>query len=160
MRVGIVSDTHYPERARGLEEVRRELSRFGPELILHAGDLTSSRAVDELEAIAPLEAVEGNMDPASLKLPVRRVLEIEGKKILLHHGRGIYPRGNADQLAYLARENQAIAVVTGHTHRPMYTEVGEVEIINPGSPTVPRMSPRTLMVGEVGEKTDVNIVKL
>ena len=48
MLIGLISDTHIPDRARELP--KNVISAFqNVDLILHAGDLTSMEVIDELE---------------------------------------------------------------------------------------------------------------
>ena len=56
MKIGVISDTH------GL--VRPEVYKAfeGVDLILHAGDIGTMDVIIELEAIAPVKAVAGNVD--------------------------------------------------------------------------------------------------
>ena len=56
MRVGVVSDTH------GLFD--RALLRHlaGVERILHAGDIGCASVIEQLDVIAPVTAVSGNVD--------------------------------------------------------------------------------------------------
>ena len=50
MLIGLISDTHIPDRARELP--KNVISSFeNVDLILHAGDLTSTKVIDELEKI-------------------------------------------------------------------------------------------------------------
>ena len=64
MLIGLISDTHIPDRAKVLPQ--KVIEAFNDvELILHAGDLTSPRVIEELEDIAPVMAVQGNMDRAN-----------------------------------------------------------------------------------------------
>ena len=115
MLIGLISDTHIPDRARVLPQ--KVLETFSDvELILHAGDLTSPKAIDELEEIAPVMAVQGNMDRANgVDLPKAKVIEAEGLKIGLIHGE-VYPRADSDQLLYLAKELDVDILVSGHSH--------------------------------------------
>jgi len=56
MLIGLISDTHIPDRARELPE--KVIEAFeNVELIIHAGDLTSPKVIEELENIAPVMAV-------------------------------------------------------------------------------------------------------
>jgi len=145
----IISDTHYPDRTKDVGNLLDIIERLSPERIIHAGDVTSRELLLRLESIAPAVAVQGNMDDAyGLVLPKQISLEIEGKKVLVHHGRGIYPRGDKAKLAYLAKQNNARIIITGHTHSPYIGEMGGVLILNPGSPTVPRFSRPTIMVAD------------
>lgn len=77
MRIGVISDTHVPVRARVLPGAVFEVLA-GVDLILHAGDLVTLDVLDELAAIAPVMAVHGNVDrpevierlPAALRVEV------------------------------------------------------------------------------------------
>ena len=101
MLIGLISDTHIPDRARELP--KNVISSFeNVDLILHAGDLTSTKVIDELEKIAPTIAIQGNMDRAAgIMLPNAKVIEAEGLKIGIAHGE-VYPRADTQQLLYLA----------------------------------------------------------
>ena len=103
MLIGLISDTHIPDRARILPQ--KVLDAFSNvDLIIHAGDLTSPKVLDELEEIAPVMAVQGNMDRANgIDLPKAKVIEAEDLKIGVIHGE-VYPRADSDQLLYLAKE--------------------------------------------------------
>jgi len=62
MLVAIVSDTHLPRGGRRLPGACLEPLREA-ELILHAGDFVSARALAELETLGPaVAAVHGNVD--------------------------------------------------------------------------------------------------
>jgi len=103
----------------------------------------------ELEALAPVEAVYGNMDEPALRaeLPERRVVEVEGARIGLLHIPG----------ARAGREERLVsgfpgcdAVVYGHTHIPQVEQHRGVWILNPGSPTERRRAPsHSMLVVEV-----------
>jgi uncharacterized protein len=99
----------------------------------------------ELEALAPVEAVVGNMDEPALRaaLPERRVVEVEGARIGLVHIAG----------ARAGREERLVswfpgcaAVVYGHTHIPQVDQHRGAWILNPGSPTERRRAPRHAML--------------
>jgi putative phosphoesterase len=131
------------------------------DLILHAGDLTSLEVIEELEEIAPVMAVQGNMDRVGgIKLPKAKIVEAEGLKIGIVHGE-VYPRGDTQQLVYLAKELGADILVSGHSHQPKIEQTDGVLLINPGSPIVPRLADRTVMLLEINNKeVDVEIVKI
>jgi putative phosphoesterase len=131
------------------------------DLILHGGDLVAASVLRELEAIAPVEGVFGNMDEPALKelLPERSVVEVEGARIGMVHIAG--PR--------VGREERLVswfpgcdAVVYGHTHLPQLERHRDVWILNPGSPTERRRAPqRSMLVVEIaGEDLDPHIVAL
>lgn len=160
MLIGLISDTHIPDRARAIPE--KVLTSFKDvDLIIHAGDLTTTRVIDELEEIAPVIAIQGNMDRiAGLKLPNAKIIEAEGVKIGVAHGE-VYPRGDTQQLLYLARQLDVNILVSGHSHQPKIEQVEDVLLLNPGSPIVPRLADRTVMLLEINDKNvDVEIIKI
>ena len=160
MLIGLISDTHIPDRARILPQ--KVLEAFNDvELILHAGDLTSPKVIDELEKIAPVMAVQGNMDRANgIELPKAKIIEVEGLKIGIIHGE-VYPRADSDQLLYLAKELNVDILVSGHSHQPKIEQKEGILLLNPGSPIVPRLADRTVMLLEIKNKeVDVEIIKI
>ncbi len=59
--VGLISDTHVPVRARAIP--KKVFAVFqNADFIVHAGDLVELAVIDELEQLAPVLAVHGNMD--------------------------------------------------------------------------------------------------
>ena len=131
------------------------------DLILHAGDLTSPKVIDELEEIAPVMAVQGNMDRANgINLPKAKVIEAEDLRIGLVHGE-VYPRADSQQLLYLARELNVDILVSGHSHQPKIEQSEGILLLNPGSPIVPRLADRTVMLLEINNReVDVELVKV
>ena len=160
MLIGVISDTHIPERASKIPEIVFEIFK-GVDMILHAGDLVSLDVLEELEQIAPTKCSQGNMDRAyGVKLPKNIFLEIEGLKIGLDHGE-VYPRGDTQQLKYIAMEMEVEVLISGHTHWSFIKEVGDVLLLNPGSPTVPRLSDPSVMLLEINnKKIEAQIVKI
>ena len=160
MLIGLISDTHIPDRAKKIPE--NVYSAFkNVDLILHAGDLTSLNVIEELENIAPVIAIQGNMDRVNgINLPTAKVLEAEGLRIGIVHGE-VYPRADTQQLLYLARELNVDILVSGHSHQPKIEQTEGILLLNPGSPIVPRLADRTVMLLEINNKeVDVEIVKI
>lgn len=160
MLIGLISDTHIPDRARIIPQ--NVLDTFNNvDLIIHAGDLTSLKVIEELEKIAPVMAVQGNMDRVNgIDLPKAKVIEAEGLKIGVAHGE-VYPRADTMQLLYLAKELDVDILITGHSHQPKIEQIENVLLLNPGSPIVPRLSDRTVMILEIKDKNvDVEVVKV
>jgi uncharacterized protein len=104
------------------------------ELILHTGDFTAPSVLAELEALAPVAAVHGNVDEWPLReaLPERRVVEAGDLRIGLVHDPG--PRtGRYERLRDWFPACDVIAY--GHTHAPELVPASGAWIMNPGSPT-------------------------
>ena len=121
------------------------------ELIVHAGDFVALSVLEELRALAPVEAVYGNMDEPALResLPRERVVEVAGARIGVVHIPGP-AAGRETRLS--VRFPGCDAVVYGHTHIPQVARVGSggVWILNPGSPTERRRGPvHSMLVLEV-----------
>ena len=149
MLIGLISDTHIPDRRVNIPQ--KVLETFeGVDLIIHAGDITSSSVIEELEEIAPVVAVEGNMDRVhgDIELPVSKIIEVEGHKIGVIHGE-VYPRGDTQQLYYHALQLGVNILVSGHSHVAQLEKIKDVLLINPGSPTNPRLSDPSVALMEI-----------
>jgi putative phosphoesterase len=113
--------------------------------------------LEELEELAPVAAVHGNMDEPALReaLPGSLVVEAEGLRIgLVHDASGV--AGRHARLADAFPGCDAIAY--GHTHIPEVARIGETWILNPGSPTERRRAPEhTMIVLEGGEPQLVSL---
>ena len=151
-RVAVIADTHLPRGGRELSrECLQALARA--DLILHAGDVTGAEVLDRLRRLAPLEAVQGNMDDLQLRrsLPLQLSVEVERVKIGMVHVPGPAD-GRAARL--VAAFPGCDAIVYGHTHLPELTRHGDTWVVNPGSPTERRRAPhRSLVVLEIDAHT-------
>jgi uncharacterized protein len=133
IEVVVLSDSHL---SAGLEAVGDQVLRAvtKADVVLHAGDVTSRQALEELGAMVETYAVLGNNDHDLVGiLQETRVLELGGVRIALVHDSGA-TRGRARRL--YRRFPNADLVVFGHSHVPV-DEVGEQNqiLFNPGSPT-------------------------
>lgn len=139
--VVVLSDTHVPERSRTLPE---HLVPFLKEAssILHAGDLTEWWVLEELSRFAPVYAVCGNMDAKEVcsRLPAKRIVELEGVRIGLLHGRGSPEEAERMALTSFAGEDVQV-IIYGHSHRPLLSWRKDFLLMNPGSPTDRVFSP-------------------
>ncbi|MFQ5681291.1 MAG: metallophosphoesterase family protein [Candidatus Omnitrophota bacterium] len=134
MTIGVISDTHIPERADSIPGGVLKAFR-GVDLIIHAGDLTSFSVVEDLGRIAEVRAVQGNMDPAQIAsvLPAKRIVKAEEVSIGVIHGGG-HPDNIVD---FVSRQfgKDVDVIVFGHSHRPFNERKNGVLFFNPGSPT-------------------------
>jgi len=134
--IGLISDTHIPSRAKALpREVFKSFENV--DFIIHAGDLVELSVIDELEQIAPVLAVRGNMDVPDTHdfLPSLNSLKIFDRKIGVIHDPDTM--SGMDKMRELTRENGFDVLVYGHTHNANIKWEGKVLYINPGSPTSP-----------------------
>lgn len=121
--IGLISDTH------GL--VRPEVfgALNGVELILHAGDVGEG-VLEELAAIAPVEAVRGNtdlVDDPRLAQSIERA--IGGVRIHVSHGHEL---GGPTPERLLAKYD-ADVIVYGHTHQQKVVVLNNRLVVNPGA---------------------------
>jgi uncharacterized protein len=137
-RIGLVSDTH------GFFDDRLRLLFSGVEQILHAGDVGSELILSQLAEIAPTTAVLGNCD-VDLALPVTKVVELAGLKVLLQHV--VHIGQHSVELNHKIKCCEARIVVCGHSHRPLAHENNGVLFANPGYAGKPRFHmPRSVAI--------------
>ena len=159
MKVGVISDTHIPAIALSLPPVVFEIFK-GVDLILHAGDIVELSVLDELSAIAHVEAVAGNMDGSEvhLKLPSKKIIPIGGYSVGLIHG-----KYRIDvQREMIMKEFSAVdLIVYGHSHTPFWGKVGDVYFLNPGSPTDKRHAPyNSVALLHIGDELKAEIIRI
>jgi putative phosphoesterase len=137
-RIGVLSDTHIPQFKRLPEAIWEHFALV--ELIIHAGDLSLLRVIDELETVAPVIAVQGNVEREEvvLKLPIKREVVVGQCRIGVVH-----ILGDAAHNARNARREfpEARVVAFGHSHNPYNQEHDGQLLFNPGSATDRRRQP-------------------
>ena len=102
MKIGIISDTHNLLRPEVINALQ------GCDCILHGGDISSQKVLDQLEEIAPVKAVRGNNDKEWAEhLPVFLDFELAGLRIYMAHKKKDLPR---DLTTY-------DLVIYGHSHQ-------------------------------------------
>ena len=160
MLIGVISDTHVPDRDYKIPEPVFKTFK-DVDLIIHAGDLTSQEVLDQLKKIAPVTAIHGNIDRASgLNLPKTEIITVNDLKIGVAHGE-VYPRGDEQQLYYLALELGVDILITGHSHQSFIKKIKDILLLNPGSPTVPILADPTVMLLEIkNEEVNVEVVTI
>jgi putative phosphoesterase len=119
--LGVISDTHGLLRPEAVEALR------GVDRILHGGDVGAPEILKELETIAPVTAVRGNVDGGSWarKLPLSEVIEVDGISIYMLH--------ILEKLDLKPEAAGLRAVVYGHSHVPKIEEKNGVLYLNTGS---------------------------
>lgn len=127
MRIGVISDTH------GLFD--RAITRHfaGVDHILHAGDIGRGDVLAQLQQIAPVTAVSGNVDGFEASgVPVEQVIELSGRRIAITHRLYAGGRLTKEGMNLLARIRPVVCVY-GHTHQPRAEWPDGVLFFNPGS---------------------------
>ena len=134
--IGLVSDTHIPNRAVNVPQRVFEIFK-NVDFIIHAGDLVELGVIDELEQAAPVLAVHGNMDTPETcnALPVLNSLKIFDWKIGVMHDPNILH--GTEEMEQLTRQYGFNVFVYGHTHSSRIKWEEKNLYINPGSPTDP-----------------------
>jgi hypothetical protein len=126
-RIGIISDTH------GWLDPAIAGHFRGVTLILHAGDIGSIAVLEELQRVAPVAAVQGNIDGGPLSdLPRIRTEIVAGWRIALLHAAGSPSRPTA-AAGEIFRVGAAQVLVCGHSHIPAAGRVRGLYWINPGA---------------------------
>ncbi|HEV7673929.1 MAG TPA: metallophosphoesterase family protein [Candidatus Angelobacter sp.] len=150
MKIGIISDTHGLLRPEAVELLR------GSEHIIHAGDIGAPEIIPELEKIAPVTAIRGNIDTQAW---ARRFAETEVVELaelffyVIHDAKALDLNPKAAGFA---------AVISGHSHKPKHEIKDGVLYFNPGS-AGPRRFKLPISVGRLeilGGKVSVEILEI
>jgi putative phosphoesterase len=131
MIIGILSDTH------SLNIPRQVIERFKTvDLIIHAGDICDEATLKRLKALAPLRAVQGNLEEGELKkeLPLKDIIVCDNFTIGVTHGHmGTNREALKNAMAYF-KDDKIDVVIFGHSHQAFKEQIGPVLYFNPGSP--------------------------
>ena len=144
MIVGVISDTHGLLRPEALEALQ------GCEHIVHAGDIGAPEIIPQLEKIAPVTAIRGNVDHDSWTRKFREteLVELAGAAIYILH--------DLNALDLDPRAAGCAAVISGHSHQPKQEMKNGVLYFNPGS-AGPRRFRLPITLGKL-EITDGRII--
>jgi putative phosphoesterase len=118
--IGVISDTHGLLRPEAIDALR------GVRKIIHAGDVGTPEVLRELEKLAPVVAVRGNVDGAwASHIPLTQVIEVDDVSIYVLHV--------LQELDLKPEAAGFSAVVYGHSHQPKVEQKNGVLYFNPGS---------------------------
>ncbi len=141
--IGLLSDTHVPQRTDNLPEVvLDDFKKRNVDYVFHMGDFTSFKVYEKLIDTFGKEkviAVRGNMDfDSNLKqiLPEKLEFNIYNFKVLMLHGMGgpnIIIKRLIKKLDLLNSDYDI--VIFGHTHRPVNEKQDGILFFNPGTTT-------------------------
>lgn len=149
--LAVISDTHVGDRMHDMPtELLEHLTELNPDVILHAGDVSFRRILDQLAEIAPVHAVQGNRDwMMGHQLPNSLQFTFNGMHLTLSHGHINILQYLLDFLVYFFKgytlthtryqENlgrlfpKADIIIYGHTHYQMDEIMGGQHFFNPGA---------------------------
>lgn len=136
MKIGVISDTHYTAKSPGMPKAVLEGLK-GVDMIIHAGDLTSLKVLEELRKICPnVKSVYGNMDPPEVRVALaeKEIIQADNLRLGVYHG-----YGGADSLIDVLdeffKDDKPDIIIFGHSHTAFSRKIGGVLYFNPGSPT-------------------------
>jgi uncharacterized protein len=156
LRIGVLSDTH-----GYLDDAVLELFA-GVAHIIHAGDVMDSAVIAQLETIAPVTAVAGNLDKTEVvgDLPREATLQVDGVRIVIgHKPKRLLKRLRQGKL----HADQFDLIVWGHEHVPSVAWVDGVLHLNPGTASSPEEEddgPTVAVVERTGEGLSVRFYPL
>ncbi len=118
---GVISDTHGLLRESALNALQ------GCSRIIHAGDIGDREILAQLEQIAPVTAIRGNVDTSAWaqSLPETAVFQEEQRALYLIH--------DVHDLDLDLNVAALDGVISGHSHRPLLEEREGLLYLNPGS---------------------------
>lgn len=161
MKIGVISDTHIPDRSEHIPAVVLEAFKH-VDMVLHAGDLVNLNAIKELESVCPkVFAVVGNMDNKEIvkKYPLKQVIEVSAFKLGLMHGYGP-PQNLINVLKDAFKNDNCDIIIFGHSHKPMNENLEGVLFFNPGSATDICADCNSYGLIEINAKIEAKIIKI
>ena len=160
MKIGVIADTH----VRELNDLPRKLveALMSVDMIVHAGDYTHKRLLDELKTLGAFKGVYGNTDPKEIRieLPAVNLFKVEGFKIgVTHPAEGGSPVRMEERIR--KKFNEIDIIIYGHSHKPRNVTVNDVLYFNPGSPTDSSRVPfKSFGILKIGKRIEAQIFKL
>lgn len=110
-KIGLLSDTHGFLHS-GIKEFFEKVDE-----IWHAGDIGDMEIIRNLESIAPVKAVYGNIDHTEIRqrFPEDNIFWVEGAKICMRHIGG-YPGRYQSKAKSLLDSEKPHLFISGHSH--------------------------------------------
>lgn len=130
MKIGVVADTH------GYLDPRVLPLLAGVDQILHAGDIGRQSVIEQLARLAPVTAVQGNVDAGTAlgrQYPVvQRLCWADVEIYLTHVG------GDPARLVQRLPAPRPQVYIFGHSHQALLATYEGVLFLNPGAAGRPR----------------------
>ena len=155
MKIAVISDTHIPARLQTLPGIVYE-NCSDVDLILHSGDLEDVTVLQDLERLAPVKAVKGNMDRHDLPLFLN--LKLESKTICISHGSGTY-HDVRHRLLKKFKHLKPDIIIHGHTHEFYWQKVNSIWFLCPGAISNP-IGYRSMALLTLAENNEPTVTKI
>lgn len=127
IRIGVLADTH------GVFDPAILRHFAGVSRIVHAGDIGSRLVIEQLETIAPVTAVSGNVDAYEESgFPTEATIQLNGFRIAIRHVLFEVGKLTKEGRSFLDRIRPDICIF-GHTHQPRNEWLDGTLLFNPGS---------------------------
>ncbi len=148
MKILVFSDSH-----RNVGNMVKVLDNIGKDIsyVLHLGDcccdiLQLKKRFKDIEFFA----VNGNCDFGEAS-PEDLSLKIGGKSFYMTHGHRYNVKLSYDRISYKALELSVDVCLFGHTHIPCSFYEGSSLLLNPGSISLPRLTPPSYGVIDIDD---------
>jgi putative phosphoesterase len=162
MKIGVIADTHIPDRTRDIPQQIMENFK-NADMIIHAGDLVNLSVLDKLQTVCKdIRAVYGNMDSDDVrkKLPQKQLIKVGNYNIGVMHGYG-NPNKLMDFMAEQFKKDNVDLIIFGHSHYALNEKKGNILYFNPGSPTDKIFAPyNSYGLIEINDKIEAKIIKI
>lgn len=162
MRIGVISDTHIPDRADALPKKLVERLK-SLDMLIDCGDLVDLCVLKEIRKICgDVKAVSGNMDPPEVKdaLPDKIVFKAGKFTIGVSHGIGA-PQKLPEMMRQLFKKDKVDLIIFGHSHQPLIDKSSRPWLFNPGSPTDTIFAPyKSFGIIEIDDTMELKIIRL
>jgi len=131
IKIAVLSNTHVTLIEDLPEKVINSLSEI--DLVIHAGDFTTTEVLNGLKQLGKIKAVHGNMDSAELQatLPAKEIIGIGNKRIGIIHGGGA-PWGIEKRLRNAFAQDRVDVIIYGHSHESQNKVTDGILFFNPG----------------------------
>ncbi len=150
VKVGVISDTHGLVRPVVFDVFK------GVDMIVHAGDMGSQNVISDLQSIANVVTVKGNVDHGEW---VQKIPGTDAVKICDSYLYVLHDLGKLDLDPVAGGFN---AIISGHSHRPVVKIIDNTLYLNPGSagPKRFKLPISVALLYVKGSSVDAEIVKL
>ncbi len=125
-KIVVTSDSH--SKAANLYYIYK--MHKDADMFIHLGDYVRDADMSIQRLGINVICIKANGDIGSM-LPVKKIINFEGKKIIAVHGHIEGVKWSLIRLKFMAHEEEADIVLFGHTHNPLIENTGTL-FVNPG----------------------------